>query len=279
MLGGEAANTASALRAWDRNVLLAGNGFGTGPESEILWDLIEAKGLPTNLLESRDHSRAVDSGPDQSLAPVCDIYVTPDGERTMFGQGFAHATPSLNPESLPFQAGEWFTAEPNMVDTARRTLKLAHKKAMKVYVMDFIREDDFIPPGGFWQSSTDWAGHRNNMQKNLQWVKNWVAKHGCFAILSDGPNGFVFGGPETPVRAYPPFPAPSVIDTTGAGDLFRAGMLYGLDQGLALADCLRFAAAAGCLKCQYLGATTRVPTVEEIYRHIAENSDVAAHYG
>jgi sugar/nucleoside kinase (ribokinase family) len=56
-------------------------------------------------------------------------------------------------------------------------------------------------------------------------------------------------------------------------------MLYGLDRKWALADCLRFASAAGCLKCQYLGATSRVPTVLEIQSHIRENLGVAAQYG
>jgi len=205
--------------------------------------------------------------------------VTPDGERTMFGKGFDGALPEIDPSQLPFKAGEWFTADPNMSEASRVAARLAVGAGMNTYLMDFIREEECLAPGSYWQSSTDWAGHRNNMQRNVQWVKGWVAKHGCYTVLSDGPNGFVFGGPDRPVRAYPPFPAPSVVDTTGAGDLFRAGMLHGLSSGWPLPDCLRYASAAGCLKCRALGGTTDVPSSAEIAAYIEANPDVAAAYG
>jgi len=209
---------------------------------------------------------------------VCDIYVTPDGERTMFGQGFARSGPGVPLEDLPLEAGSWFTVEPNMDLYAREAARMAISKGLNTYLMDFIREDEPIVPGSFWQSSTDWAGHRNNMQRNVQWVKDWVSRYGCFTIVSDGPNGFVAGGPDLPVRTYPPYPALKVVDTTGAGDLFRAGMLHGLDKGWPIQRCLQFAAAAGCLKCRAFGATSDVPTVAQIESHIADNPDVSRQY-
>ena len=61
------------------------------------------------------------------------------------------------------------------------------------------------------------------------------------------------------------------VDSTGAGDLFRAGVLYGLDQGWDLDRCLSFGAAAGALICRVIGATANVPTVEEIENLIARS--------
>ena len=135
---------------------------------------------------------------------------------------------------------------------------------MRLYLMDFIRPDDPIAPGSWWQSSTDWVGTRGDIEGNAAWLSDWIGRHGCFAVLTDGPAQFLAGGPEWPVRPYPTVPAPEVVDTTGAGDLFRAGMLFGLDQEWSAEECLRFAAAAGSLACGSLGATSRVPTVEEI---------------
>jgi sugar/nucleoside kinase (ribokinase family) len=109
-------------------------------------------------------------------------------------------------------------------------------------------------------------------------VSDFVGRYGCFAILSDGPHGFVAGSKEHAVRLYPPFPAPVVVDTTGAGDMFRAGMLHGLSNDWELPNCLRFAAAAGCLKCRYLGANVVVPEVQEIEALIEQNPAVARQY-
>jgi sugar/nucleoside kinase (ribokinase family) len=274
LLGGEAANTANALTAWGDRPVLAGNPLGTSMGAENLRKMLQGKGITSIEL----FKPGVE--PEAVVTPVCDIYVTPDGERTMFGRGFAHLEQFASQEEMPWpDENSWFTAEPNMEKLSREIVIEASRRNLNIYTMDFIRPDDPVLPGAFWQSSTDWAGFRNNAQKNLQWVKQWVADRGCFAILSDGPNGFVAGSPDLPVRAYPPFPAPDVVDTTGAGDMFRAGMLHGLHLDWELSDCLRFASAAGCLKCRSLGATSHVPTVGEIRAHIAENPDVSTLYG
>lgn len=53
-----------------------------------------------------------------------------------------------------------------------------------------------------------------------------------------------------------------VVDSTGAGDVFHAGSIYGLLQGWPVEDTMRFAAAAAALKCGKLGARTGIPALE-----------------
>ena len=268
MLGGEAANTANALRSWAHPLMLAGNAIGGGIEGQQLRYMLDAKGIPTEWL-----------GPSgDSITPVCDVYLTPDGERTMFGRGFAGSQPALPLERLPYALADWFTAEPNMGSLARDVVRQAHQAGNRNYLMDFIQPDDPIFPGTFWQCSTDWAGKRGDVQQNVEWVRNWVERYECSAILSDGPGGFVFGSPHHRVRHFPPFPAPRVVDTTGAGDMFRAAMLHGLESGWTIPECLRFASAAGCLKCGYLGATSHVPSIQEITALIEACPEVSEQY-
>jgi len=54
------------------------------------------------------------------------------------------------------------------------------------------------------------------------------------------------------------------VDTTGAGDVFRAGFIYALLRGDPPAALLRFAAAAGALSCTREGALGSGPTLEEV---------------
>jgi sugar/nucleoside kinase (ribokinase family) len=271
LLGGEAANTANALKAWGAQLILTGNSLGSGVIEEQLVRLMQERGLPL------DNLRLGTPGGD-AKPPVCDIYVTPDGERTMFGRGFSDMDPAVDPESVPLQPGEWFTAEPNMGRAARAVAARAAEAGMKTYLMDFIRENEPIAEGSFWQASTDWAGSRNDTNTNLDWVRRWSDRYGCFTILTDGANGFVAGSPARPPRHFPAFPAPLIVDTTGGGDLFRAGMLYGLDQGWSVEKCLRTAAASGALACGTLGATTSVPKLSEIEALIAAYPQIAAEY-
>ena len=46
---------------------------------------------------------------------------------------------------------------------------------------------------------------------------------------------------------------PSVVDTTGAGDLYAAGFLYGYTAGRSLADCGRLGSLAAGLVIQQVG--------------------------
>jgi sulfofructose kinase len=56
----------------------------------------------------------------------------------------------------------------------------------------------------------------------------------------------------------------NVVDTTGAGDVFRGAFIAALLRGDAPADALAFANAAAAVSCTRLGAITGVPTGDEI---------------
>lgn len=53
-------------------------------------------------------------------------------------------------------------------------------------------------------------------------------------------------------------------DTTGAGDSFRVGLLYGLLQGLSVEGSARAANAVAALKCRAIGARTSLPNAAEL---------------
>jgi sugar/nucleoside kinase (ribokinase family) len=55
-------------------------------------------------------------------------------------------------------------------------------------------------------------------------------------------------------------------DTTGAGDVFRGGYIYGLRSGWPLPEILKFAAAAAAVSCTRLGALDGVPLLEDVER-------------
>jgi sugar/nucleoside kinase (ribokinase family) len=68
------------------------------------------------------------------------------------------------------------------------------------------------------------------------------------------------GGEIYDVRGH----AVDVVDTTGAGDVFRGAFIAALLRGDAPADVLRFANAAAALSCTRLGAIGGVPTEAEV---------------
>ncbi len=71
-----------------------------------------------------------------------------------------------------------------------------------------------------------------------------------------GPDGFI----ETPAFAVPG----GCKDTTGAGDAFRVGFLYGLLTGSSMEEASRMANGVAALKCRAVGARTSLPTAGEL---------------
>jgi sulfofructose kinase len=54
------------------------------------------------------------------------------------------------------------------------------------------------------------------------------------------------------------------VDTTGAGDVFHGGYLYGLLQKWPIKDTIRFASAIAAMKCRKLGGRAGIPGLSEV---------------
>ncbi|HEX5808163.1 MAG TPA: carbohydrate kinase family protein, partial [Anaerolineales bacterium] len=82
-------------------------------------------------------------------------------------------------------------------------------------------------------------------------------------ITTDGPNQVHALDTEGNGFTIQPPSAPAV-DATGAGDAFRAGLLYGLLQGFDLPRSLCWAVATGSLKVRNVGAATTLPEFKQV---------------
>jgi sugar/nucleoside kinase (ribokinase family) len=89
-------------------------------------------------------------------------------------------------------------------------------------------------------------------------------RHGTMMCVTLGRSGamIVDGGR----LHYAPAFAVDAVDTTGAGDVFRGGFIYGLLKGDAPAELLRFANAAAAVSCTRRGAMNGVPSLADVKR-------------
>jgi sugar/nucleoside kinase (ribokinase family) len=99
-------------------------------------------------------------------------------------------------------------------------------------------------------------------------VRMLQQRHGATTmVVTLGPRGAaMLDGAEFLLE--PAFPV-SVVDTTGAGDVFRGAFIYGLLAGLPPRERLRVANAAAAVACTRVGAINGVPSMEEIRRLLA----------
>jgi len=78
------------------------------------------------------------------------------------------------------------------------------------------------------------------------------------------------GNNEIEVSAYV---TDQMVDTTGAGDSFAAGFIYGLSQGFELEKCARFANATASCCVEKIGATEGIVSLEEPMRRFGQIKD------
>jgi sugar/nucleoside kinase (ribokinase family) len=104
------------------------------------------------------------------------------------------------------------------------------------------------------------TGHRDHERA----LRKLRARHDGLLVVTLGPHGAVALDGDR-LCCAPAFEV-EAIDTTGAGDVFRGGFIYGLLHGWPVDRMLRFANAAAASSCTRLGAMNGVPTLEETYR-------------
>jgi sulfofructose kinase len=123
--------------------------------------------------------------------------------------------------------------------------------------------DVLISSSEFPERLTGISDERNSLQE----IK---ARYGCAIVgMTMGPRGSLVYCDGQFIET-PAFPVPGVCrDTTGAGDAFHAGVIYGMLRGEELEASLKIANAVAALKCRALGARTALPAAQELHNFIA----------
>jgi len=262
--GGEALNTAVALVRLGEQPELISNSLGSGPDARDLASKVTALGI-----------KEFHAPPGTHDVPVCEIYVTPDGERTMFGFGFAEMENRSDPRMVLPPGPNLTTVDSNHGRAGLERIRLAREAGHVVYAMDLAIESRTLSVQDFWQTGAGQAGGPGQTLANLDAVAKRAENYGVTAIITDGSRGCFVARPGQSGLHLPAFSGIEVRDTTGAGDAFRAGVLYGLLRSWGLGQCLLLGAAVGALNCRGEGAVAGLPSLEEAEELIAGNPAVS----
>jgi sugar/nucleoside kinase (ribokinase family) len=202
------------------------------------------------------------------------IMVTPDGERTM--NTFLGAAQDLHPNDIdPNTIGSaaitylegYLWDPPHAKEAFRKAAKAAHAASRRValtlsdafcvdrYRDEFVRlmrdgtVDLIFANESELKSLYQTADFDTAVKALRQDTKLAVvtrSEKGCVVVSADG------------TKAVPAEPVGKVVDTTGAGDLFAAGFLFGLARGADHVSCGKLGALAAAEVIQHIGARPEV---------------------
>ena len=261
--GGSAANTLAGIAS------LGGTGAYIGKVRDDQLGDVFARDLRAAGVDYR--SRPVTSGPPTAR---CLIFVTPDAQRTM--QTFLGASVDLGPDDIDPQAigqaaityleGYLFDKE-DAKEAFIKAAEIAHAAGRKVALS---LSDPFCVDRHRAAFLHLVEGHIDILFANeaeitsLYEVEDFdaavanVRGHCEIAALTRGADGSIIVTADEFIEIAAE-PVENVVDTTGAGDLFAAGVLFGITQGYELALCGKFGAIASAEIISHYGARPQTP--------------------
>lgn len=196
------------------------------------------------------------------------------GTRTIFWKG-----PSGDPlrtEELPpdfLRGADFLLLDGVMQDISLFAAREARKAGVPVmldagkpreWMPELCRLSDYVVASE--QFSRDMLGWKDDPGSFKQEVKKQGFRTTTITLGSRG--SVTFAGDA--MISCPAFPV-QVVDTTGAGDAFHAGYLYGLLRHRPLEDTVRFASAAAALQCGKVGGRAGLPTLAEVQRFLQKS--------
>lgn len=272
--GGQVATTVIACQHWGMQTRYVGK-LGNDSAAALHREAFNRAGVETHLFT------APDCASQQSI-----ILVDPEGERTVLtrrDEGLALRPTDLN--------REWIinarALHVDGYDTAAATVAARWARAAGVPVIADLDEiypevEQLLENIDYLIVSRDFPTRLTGEATLEDALERMRSRYGCrLTAATLGPEGVLaFDGKDFhQVEAY----QVPVADTTGAGDIFHAGFIYGLLQDWPLHRQLDFACAAAALNCTCIGARGGIKTVEEIFTlmktgsHYPEHTSSATH--
>lgn len=245
-VGGAAANSALWLANWGLPTRLAGHDLGDDRAGDAVRAVFAAHPqLDTRFVACHAGYRS----------PRCQCLVTPDGERSFI----MHWPPELRmtpPTPDMLDGVKWLNLDMSGPLPLRlKMAELAAQRDVPVLINDIYSADNpLLPLLDVLVISAAIARNRLPEREAVDLARE-LQECGDFDVVITNAGGELTVLRRDGVRHSITPPRVNAVDTTGAGDIFKSGMLYGLLQGVPVEEAARWGSAAGSLMCQLAGTT------------------------
>lgn len=249
-IGGEAANTATILSGLGVAAKLMGNALGEDRRGEFFREAIQAYSVDAQRI---DVDSSIQTGHAIILSDA-------EGARSICG-----CFPDLKSRSLTAADLDGFavlSVDPFLGDEAVAAAQLAQEMGIGVFAIELDPDHPMAPSCNVVINSAGFM-RRHKVEAPVD-VAVGLLKAGVeTVIITEGAQGcrvFQDNGHCFDLPAY----KVDVCDTTGAGDGFRAGLIYGYLKGWTLSRSVQFASGSAALACTQMGGAGHGFTEDQI---------------
>ncbi|HKL71251.1 MAG TPA: adenosine kinase [Marinilabiliaceae bacterium] len=264
--GGSAANTIHALASLGIKTGFIGK-VGRDEWGNFFKNDMEISNINTLLMES-------DSESGRAMA-----LISPDSERTF--ATFLGAAVELNAQDLvenSFIGYHYFHIEGYLVqnrDLIEEALKLAHKNGLKISLdlasfnvveenLDFLHSMVSKYVDILFANKEEARSFTGGLEGEA--ALNWMSELSEIVILKQGVQGSMLKHNNQIIKISPV--KVDALDTTGAGDLYAAGFIYGLLHSLPLHKCGEIGSYLSAKIIEVIGPKMDIQTWKEVYAEV-----------
>jgi len=247
-------------------VTLEGNWIGDTPACRRTLEFLRSRGIDVSGLVVKP-----------GYAGVNEIVVSDGDTRTVFGRyvDLLFTTPQWEPPSAKrIRAAKFVCVDPFFGETTLLVARTAHAAGLPVVTCDTRADSPLAALASVVVISNEFLRREYPAAVPMgpareQLFADYLARVPGLVVFTDGSRPAWFGrGAGGTRHEQPPFPV-DVVDSAGAGDSFRGGLIYGLLRGWSDAESVRFASAIAALICTTAPGCVHPPSLAQVRDFLA----------
>jgi sugar/nucleoside kinase (ribokinase family) len=155
--------------------------------------------------------------------------------------------------------------DPFLGQESEKAARLCHKAGKLFVTLDCAPESDCHRYSAVNVISREFVNRSFPRMSKKKLMSKYLSRSRGLTVFTFGSRPLLYARPGKKIRRFKPYSV-KVSGTLGAGDSFRAGMLYGLWRGWNDEQCVRFSAGLAACVCRKFPVAQYPPTIQEVIR-------------
>ena len=252
-IGGEAANTSIVLARLGVNVKLDGNWINPDEDAKFLQAELNKNNIDISRLSLRSCI-----GPKEML-------VVDSTSRTIFGtySQLSEEQSWNDPQKIDVENAKIVCLDPFFGEASIQVVHYAQALDKPVVTVDCKFDDPIFLGSQVAIISQEFLKSTYPDESILEITSNYKEHAGGIVIFTFCHQEILYGSRDNDYQSLKPYHI-EPVDTTGAGDSFRAGVIYGYLKKWTTQEIIQFASALAAMVCQTLPGVLNSPGNDEV---------------
>lgn len=263
MTGGEALNSSIVLSRLGVKVFLDGTWLGDTPEGRQLLERIRGYGMDASRLEIK-----------KDYGGVVEIVLSDNLTRTVFGNYidlFASTRKWNIPRKADLEQARMACLDPFFGEESILAARFAVEAGVPFVSIDCPYDHLLATEAAVVMISGEFRGREYPQADLTELLVEYQQRAKGLVIFTVGGETVLYARKGESIKHFQPYSV-QVIDSAGAGDSFRAGVVYGLLQNWNDDEIVRYASAVAAMVCASFPGVLNSPTHAEVMEFIQKRA-------